>query len=49
VAARAAASAARPISDVRASAGYRQDVLPAVVRMAIEAALRDAGESRDAS
>ena len=47
-AARAAAATAQPISDVRAGAAYRQDVLPAVVRMAIETALRDAGESRDA-
>jgi CO/xanthine dehydrogenase FAD-binding subunit len=45
VAARASTAAARPISDVRASGAYRQDVLPAVVRRAIEAALRDSGGS----
>jgi CO/xanthine dehydrogenase FAD-binding subunit len=38
-AARLASEAARPISDVRASAGYRRDVLPALVETALGAAL----------
>ncbi len=38
-AARAAGGAARPIGDLRASADYRQDVLPAVAAAALHAAL----------
>lgn len=38
-AARAAAEAARPISDTRASAGYRRQVLPALALRTIESAL----------
>jgi CO/xanthine dehydrogenase FAD-binding subunit len=37
-AAAAAAEAARPIDDVRASAAYRRDVLPALARVALERA-----------
>ncbi|MBI4012862.1 MAG: FAD binding domain-containing protein [Candidatus Rokubacteria bacterium] len=43
-ASRLAAEAARPIADVRASAAYRRDVLPALVRTAIDAALAAARE-----
>ncbi len=39
-AARLAAEAARPIADIRASAEYRRDVLPALAVAALEAALR---------
>jgi carbon-monoxide dehydrogenase medium subunit len=42
-AARAAVETAQPIGDLRASAGYRHEVLPALVATAITAALRAAG------
>jgi carbon-monoxide dehydrogenase medium subunit len=42
-AARAAVAAAEPISDVRASAAYRGDVLPVLVTIVLAAALRAAG------
>ncbi len=45
-AAAAVAAAARPISDIRAGADYRRDVLPALATTALEAALR-ACESSD--
>jgi CO/xanthine dehydrogenase FAD-binding subunit len=43
-AASAAASTARPIDDVRASAHYRTAMVPVIVRRALEAALVRAGE-----
>src|SRR5262245_11442360 len=39
------AAAARPIADVRGSAEYRRDVLPALARAALDAAIRAAQES----
>lgn len=42
-AARAAVETAQPIGDLRASAGYRHEVLPALVATALTAALRAAG------